>query len=181
MLGAAQERWLRSGIVAAPDRWNVIAQQVLMTGAILRVRGEPRFATNPWDGYPAARRRLLRAIETAAARSCVVLSGDAHRCVVSDLKVDFTRPRAPAIATELCGPSLTSRGASQRQTDALKRVNPHILFADSAHRGYFLVELTPDACSARLRVLADAADPDTTVSTLASFQVRSGRPGVLRD
>jgi alkaline phosphatase D len=181
MLGAAQERWLRTGIVAAPTRWNVIAQPVLMTRAILRVRGEPRFATNPWDGYPAARRRLLRAIETAGARSCVVFSGDAHRCVVSDLKVDFTRPRDPVIATELCGPSLTSPGAAQRQTEALKRANPHISFADSAHRGYFLVELTPDACSARLRVLADASDPDTTVSTLARFEVRSGRPGVLRE
>lgn len=180
MLGAAQERWLREGIVAAPDRWNLLAQQVLMTRAIRRVGGEPRFGTNQWDGYPAARRRLLRAIEDAGARSCVVLSGDAHRCVVSDLKVDFTRPQAPVLATELCGPSLTSPGASQRHTDALKRVNPHILFADSAHRGYFLLELTPEACSARLRGLADAADPNTTVSTLAGFEVRSGTPGLVR-
>jgi alkaline phosphatase D len=181
MLGAAQERWLRTGIVATPDRWNLIAQQVLMTRAILRVRGEPQFATNPWDGYPAARRRLLRAIDEAGARSCVVLSGDAHRCVVSDLKVDFSRPQGPVIATELCGPSLTSPGASQRQTNALQRDNPHIHFADSARRGYFLVELTPDACSARLRVLTDASDRDATVSTLAGFEIRSGSPGVLRD
>ena len=181
MLGAAQERWLREGIAAAPDRWNLLAQQVLMTRAILLADGEPRFGTNLWDGYPAARRRLLRAIDAAGARSCVVLSGDAHRCVVSDLKVDFTRPDAPAVATELCGPSLTSRGASRRQTDALVRTNPHIVFADSAHRGYFLLELTPQACSARLRVVANAADPDTTVSTLAGFEVLPGRPGVLRE
>lgn len=65
-------------------------------------------------------------------------------------------------------------------TDALKRANPHILFAESAHRGYFLLELTPQACSAQLRVLHNAAEPDTTVSTLAGFEVRAQRPGAVQ-
>jgi alkaline phosphatase D len=180
MLGAAQERWLRNGIAAAPKRWNVIAQQTLMTRAILRAGGEPRHGTNAWDGYPAARRRLLRAIADADADSCVVLSGDTHRCVVADLKADFSRADAAVIATELCGPSITSPGGSQRRTDALKRANPHMQFADSAHRGYFLLELTPQACVAQLRVLDNAADPDAAVSTLARFEIRANRPGAVR-
>ena len=45
MLGTAQETWLRNGIAAVPGRWNVIAQQTLMTRAITRERGEPRFGT----------------------------------------------------------------------------------------------------------------------------------------
>ncbi len=180
MLGTAQETWLRNGIAAVPGRWNVIAQQTLMTRAITREGGQPRFGTNGWDGYPAARRRLLRAIADAGARSSIVLSGDAHRCVVSDLKVDFTRQNAPVVATELCGPSITSPGVSQRMTDVLKRENPHMVFADSTHRGYFVLELTPQACFAQLRVLRDAAEPDTSVSTLASFEVPAQRPGAVR-
>jgi alkaline phosphatase D len=180
MLGAAQERWLRDGIAAVPSRWNVIAQQTLMTRAVLRAGGETRHGTNAWEGYPAARRRLLRAIADAGADSCVVLSGDAHRCVVADLKLNFSRRNAPVIATELCGPSITSPGGSQRRTDALKRANPQIQFADSAHHGYFLLELTPQTCVARLRVLDNPAVPDTAVSTLARFEVRAHRPGAVR-
>jgi alkaline phosphatase D len=84
------------------------------------------------------------------------------------------------IATELCGPSITSPGGSQRRTDALKRANPQIQFADSVHHGYFLLELTPQTCVARLRVLDNAAVPDTAVSTLARFEVRAHRPGAVR-
>jgi alkaline phosphatase D len=179
MLGAAQERWLREGIAAVPGRWNLIAQQTLMTRAILQP-GERRFSTDAWDGYPAARRRLLRAIREANARSCIVLSGDAHRAVVADLKVSFDRRNAPVVATELCGPSLTSRGVSQRRTDAMRRANPNVHFADSAHRGYFLLELTPDACVGHLRVLDDVTDANSAISTLARFRVRADRPGAVR-
>ena len=180
MLGAAQERWLRNGIAAVPGRWNVIAQQTLMTRAILPADGEPQYATDAWDGYPAARRRLLRAVADADARSCIVLSGDAHRCVVADLKLDFAARDAPVVATEFCSPSLTSHGSSMRKTNALKRANPHVVFAESAHRGYFLLELTPRACVGRLRLLDNAAEPDTAVSTAARFQVPANRPGAVR-
>ena len=180
MLGAEQERWLREGIATAADRWNVIAQQTLMARAVRLRHGEPEFNTHTWDGYPAARRRLLRAIDEAGARSCVVLSGDAHRCVVSDLRVDFTRPRSPVVATELCGPSLTSPGASIRQTAELVLANRHIHFADSEHRGYVLVDLEPQICRAQVRVLRDVADPAAMASTLRRFEIRAGEPGVLQ-
>ena len=179
MLGAEQERWLREGIAATADRWNLIAQQTLMARAVRLRRGEPEFNTHAWDGYPAARRRLLRAIDEAGARSSVVLSGDAHRCVVSDLESTSAARSRRSYPRELCGPSLTSPGASARQTAALRLANPHIHFAESKHRGYFLVELTPQVCRARLRVLTDVADPNTTISTLACFEVRAGQPGVV--
>jgi alkaline phosphatase D len=178
MLGADQERWLRDGIAATADRWNIIAQQTLMARAVQLRRGEPQFNTHTWDGYPAARRRLLRAIDQAKARSSVVLSGDAHRCVVSDLKVDFSRPQSPIVATELCGPSLTSPGAPARQTAGLPLANPHIHFAESDHRGYLLVEIEPQICRAQLRVLTDVADPNTAISTLAHFEIRARQPGL---
>jgi alkaline phosphatase D len=179
MLGGEQERWLGEGIAATADRWNVIAQQTLMAQAVRLRRGEPEFNTQTWDGYPAARRRLLRAIDEAGARSCVVFSGDAHRCVVADLRVDFSRPRSPIVATELCGPSLTSPGAPTRGTEALKRDNRHIHFAESEHRGYMLVELTPQICRAQVRALTDVADPASAISTLARFEIRARQPRVV--
>jgi len=180
MLGAVQERWLRSGLAAVPGRWNVIAQQTLMARASLPVGGEPRFRTDAWDGYPAARRRLLRAVTDPGARSVLVLSSDAHTCFVAGLRSDFLDTRAPLVATELCGPSLTSPGRSQRRTDAIVRANPHIEFGNSTRRGYFVLDLTVERCVARLRVLDDVTRPGSGVATLARFAIEAGRPGAQR-
>jgi alkaline phosphatase D len=180
MLGAAQERWLRSGVAAVPGRWNVIAQQTLMARAALPAGGEPRFRTDAWDGYPAARRRLLGTVKDPGARSTVVLSGDAHTCFVAGLRTDFLDTRAPLVATELCGPSLSSPSRPQSRTDAIVRANPHLEFGNSTRRGYFVLDLTPERCVARLRVLGDVTRPDSGISTLARFAIEAGRPGAER-
>jgi alkaline phosphatase D len=180
MLGDAQERWFTGGLRAAPERWNFIAQQTLMARAGVTVDGRRRFSSDKWDGYPAARERLLGAITDNGLRSCVVLSGDAHVAYVCDLRRDFDDEQAPPVATELCGTSITSRGPAQSATDAIVRENPHILYGDSARRGYVVLDVTAERCTARLRVIEDAADRHTGVVTAATFAIDAGRPGAQR-
>jgi alkaline phosphatase D len=180
MLGVSQERWLADGMRAAPERWNFIAQQTLVARAAVTVDGRRRVSSDAWDGYPAARDRLLGAIADNGLRSCVVLSGDAHVGFVCDLKRDFDEQGAPPIATELCGTSTTTRGRAQSATDAIVRENPHNLHGDSARRGYVVLDVTAERCTARLRVIKDAADRHTGVRTAATFAIDAGRPGARR-
>jgi len=180
MLGPAQERWLARGLRDAPGRWHFIAEATLVARAALRTGGRTRVSSDAWDGYPAARRRLLRAIANGDLRSCVFLSGDAHTTVVSDLKLAFDDPAAPAVATELCGTSLTSRGRPQQRTDTVVRQNPHIHLGDSAHRGCVVVDVTADRCTAAVRALDDPRDRESGVFTLATFEIDAGRPGARR-
>jgi alkaline phosphatase D len=180
MLGGPQERWFNAGLGVAPERWNFIAQQTLMARAAITVDGRRRFSSDAWDGYPAARDRLLGAIADGGLRSCVVLSGDAHAAYVCDLKRNFEDEQAPPIATEFCGTSITSRGRAQRATDEVVRENPHILHGDSARRGYVVFDVTPQRCTARLRVLGDVTDRHTNASTAATFVVDAGQPGAQR-
>src|ERR671922_282684 len=135
--------------------------------AAVRVDRRLRFSSDAWDGYPAARDRLFAAIADNGVRSCVVLSGDAHCAFVSDLKRDFDHERSEPIATELCGTSITTRGRPQRRTDAIVRQNPHIHYGESARRGYIVLDVTSERCTARLRAIADPADRDTDVVTAA--------------
>jgi alkaline phosphatase D len=100
--------------------------------------------------------------------------------MVSELRLNFARRREPVIATELCGPSITSPGRPQRRTEAIMRANPHMLFGDSVHRGYMVLELTRERCVVRLRVLDDVTRPSARVSTLARFVIDAGRPAVRR-
>lgn len=180
MLGAPQERWFTDGLGVAPERWNFIAQQTLMARAAITVEGRRRFSSDAWDGYPAARERVIDAIVAGALGSCVVLSGDAHTSYVCDLKLDFDDEQAPAVATEICVTSLTSRGRAQSATDQVVRENPHILYGDSAHRGYFTFDVTTEACTMQQRVLDDPTDADSGVSTGATFAVNAGQPGARR-
>jgi alkaline phosphatase D len=180
MLGDAQERWFAKGLAAAPERWNFIAQQTLMARAGVRVGGRRRFSSDKWDGYPAARDRLLAAIVDNGLRSCVVLSGDEHAAYVADLKRDFDDERSPAIATEFCGTSITTSGRMQSATDRIVRENPHIVYGESARRGYVVFDVTAARCSARLRMIEDVTDRHTGVTTAATFAIDAGHPGVQR-
>jgi alkaline phosphatase D len=177
MLGMAQERWLVDGLRAVPERWNFIAQQTLIARSGMIINGRRHWGTDSWDGYHAARRRLLTALDDNRVRSCVVLTGDAHTNYLCDLKLSFTDAQSPVVATELCGTSISSVGPPQTRIDQVLTDNPHIRFGDSTRRGYVALEVTAERCIARLRVVDDAADPNTGVSTQATFAIETGRPG----
>jgi alkaline phosphatase D len=180
MLGDAQERWLASGLAAAPERWNFIAQQTLMARASVTVGGRRRFSSDKWDGYPAARDRLLAAIADNGLRSCLVLSGDEHTAYVADLKRDFDDDLSPPVAAEICGTSITTSGRRQSAIDAIVRENPHMLYGESTRRGYVALDVTAGSCIARLRVLEDVTDRLSGVLTAATFAIDAGSPGVRR-
>jgi alkaline phosphatase D len=175
MLGAAQEQWLGAGLAASRARWTLVAQQTRMAQWDERP-GPGRAAwTDAWDGYPAARRRLLEAL--AAKPNPVVIGGDIHAFNVNALKLDFDDPRSPVVASEFVGSSITSQGWAQKRMDALRADNPHVLLADSAHRGYVRVEVTPERFQADLRAMEHVKTREAACHTLASFVVEDGRPG----
>ena len=89
----------------------------------------------------------------------------------------FDDEQAPVIAAEFCGTSITSPGRAQSGTDAIVRDNPHILYGDSAHRGYWLLDVTAEQCTARLRLIDNPADRQAGIATAATFVVDAGRPG----
>jgi alkaline phosphatase D len=180
MLGLTQERWLARGMATTAGRWNFLAQQTLMAAAGVVVDGRRRFSSDPWDGYPSARERLLDAIASNGLGSCVVLSGDAHAAFVCDLRRESAVREASPIATEFCATSITTRGRPQGEVDAILRDNPHIHFGDSSHRGYTVFDVTPESCTAQLRTIEDPTNPNTGVSTMATFRVKAGRPGAHR-
>jgi len=60
------------------------------------------------------------------------------------------------------------------------RDNPHILHGDSAHRGYWVLDITAERCTSRLRLIDDPADRQAGIVTAATFVVDAGRPGAQR-
>jgi alkaline phosphatase D len=180
MLGTRQEAWLARAFERSQAQWNVIGQQTLMAQADRMLGEGRRFWTDGWDGYPAARRKLLGALHARQLRNPVVIGGDVHYHAVADLKLDFDDPRAPVVASEFCGTSITSQAMPQKKIDVVLAENPHFKFGDARQRGYVRVTLSEKLLRADLRAMASVRTPEAECSTLASFVVENGRPGPQR-
>lgn len=205
LLGAAQERWLSGGLAAsrtAGTTWQVLLQQIVMgelhlpgslaaglpadTAPDYRRRIAQRVAASDaglpfnldaWDGYPAARERLLGAAHGAGA-NLVVLAGDSHNAWASDL-----RHRGAAAGVEFAGHSVTSPGfersigwvAPDRLADAIRKASPGLAWCDTAGRGYMAVELTPARATCEWRFLDTIRERSTRLSGTKRLYAERGR------
>src|SRR5262245_59395983 len=192
MTGIAQEEWLLDGLRRSKSLWNVIAQQVMMAAVDFgpgAARFDPRLAglqirnVDAWDGYVAARNRLLGGVLEKKIANLVVLSGDNHSSWVADLKPDFADPGSPTIGTEFVGTSITSgfrpdfipiiKGA------LLDPANAHVKFFDGVYHGYVRCSVTPERWRSDHRVVDTVLLPTARVQTLKSFVVKDGHAGAL--
>lgn len=147
MLGVTQEEWLREGLRAAQGRWQVLAQQVFFAP-----RRFPRgtLSMDSWDGYPAARQRVLDMFNER--QGGVILTGDVHRAWANEV----------GALTEFVGTSISSEGdGSDMQTTApeIMGVNPHLKF-NSNRRGYTLHIAGREHMHAIFRAVPFVQQPD---------------------
>jgi alkaline phosphatase D len=180
LLGAEQEKWLFGGFKQSDTAWNIVAQEQLVAQLRRRNRdGALGYWTDGWDGYPAARQRMLDAVCATKAANPVFIGGDIHSFWVTDLKADFGNPSSTAVATEFVGTSVTSDPPPFNVLLRLLPENPHVRYFESRHRGYVSVDLFRERMEARLQIISDRHDPRATISTLKRFVVESGKVGAV--
>jgi len=180
LLGAEQENWLFEGFKQSGAAWNVIAQEQLVAQLRQKDRaGISGYWTDGWDGYPAARQRVLDAARATRLSNPVFIGGDIHSFWAMDLKSDFGEPSSATIATEFVGTSITSDPPPRDAILAVLLDNPHVRYFESRYRGYVAVDLTRERMETRMQVISDRRNPEATVSTLKRFVVESGVPGAI--
>jgi alkaline phosphatase D len=178
MLGRAQERWLGDELAESRAAWNVVAQQTRMAQFDYQPGAGRRAWTDAWDGYPAARQRLLDSL--SQKKNPVVIGGDVHTFYANQLKLDFDKPESPVVASEFVTTSITSESWAQERLNQYLPDNPHILLAESRFRGYTRVDLSPARMQVDLRGMETVQRRDASCRTLASFVVDNGIPGPVR-
>jgi alkaline phosphatase D len=173
MLGQAQEAWLSSRLTAETRPWTLLAQQTV----VARLETPEGVMADQWDGYGAARDRLIADLRRPSVRNPVVLSGDIHSFWVNDLKADFKDTASPVVGTEIVAACLAgSRTPHARFGDAGAR-NPHVRYSELDHSGYALLDVTPKALQVDLRASDDQTVAGAPVRSLSRFVVESGQPG----
>ena len=104
-----------------------------------------------WDAFAVQREQIL-ATAHALDKNLIVLAGDSHNGWASDLK----DAAGDSVGVEFAGPSVTSTGLDQSHSEisppylanSLMRMIPTLRYAETSHRGYVSVTLTPGAAQA---------------------------------
>ena len=175
LLGPEQESWLASGLSGSPATWDVIANQIVMTS--MPFAGS-LYNPDQWDGYAAARTRLLQSATAAAVDNLVVVSGDIHAAGVADL-VDENPDGTPstlAQGTEFVGGSISSTfdPALADVAEQLILQLPHVRFADTHQRGYMIADVTAAEMVVRYRVADSTLVPQSPVTTACTWAIEAG-------
>jgi alkaline phosphatase D len=204
LMGPEQERWLAEGLrrsVRRGTKWQLLGQQVIMgptalapevagwmtpaasaglrqqitLGAAAAQVGLP-LTLDTWDGYPAARARLLRAALDANA-NLVVLSGDSHNAWAYDLSLD-----GAAAGAEFAGQSVTSFGyetympwvAPAELARAMVGFNPALKWAELSRRGYLTMTVTPERATGEWLFLDTIRERSTQIAARHDMSVTRG-------
>jgi alkaline phosphatase D len=130
-----------------------------------------------WDSFAAAREKVLATARTLD-KNLVVLSGDSHNAWASDLK-DAAGNR---VGVEFATPSVTSTGLEithrdigrQFLADSFVRMVPDLKFAETSHRGYMIVTLTPAAAVADWIFVSSVFENSFSTSTGPTLRVLPG-------
>ncbi len=163
-----QEAWLAQRLRTSTGAWRILANQVLLSPLRYQLPPSVGQLANPlglvvagavmnpdqWDGYPAARQRLLEVIDDDAVGPVVVLTGDIHSSWAFDVPAQ-AEPGAPSVAVELVAPSVTSTTfaqtvgpdsalASRALTAIVEDQLPHVRWAEIRSHGYLVVGVSPE-------------------------------------
>ncbi|WP_129665960.1 alkaline phosphatase D family protein [Phytoactinopolyspora endophytica] len=180
ILGDAQETWLLDGLSRSSARWNVLAQQRMMSQLMRETDAGLAIPMTYWDGYQPARDRIFNAFQDFGVSNPISLSGDLHRSVAGELKEDFDDPDSATIGSEYEISSISSGEDGSdidRFGENIMRSNAHLKFYNS-QRGYVRFTATSDEWRADYRIVPYVREEDAPVSTRASLLTEDGRPGV---
>ena len=204
LLGAEQESWLRDGLrrsARGGKSWQLLAQQVVMGSlfasqpladflisggndmarrraevGVAAARAGMPFNLDAWDGYPAARNRLLSAAREASA-NLIVLSGDSHNGWGFDLDHDGAPAGVDIGVPSVSSPGLEAyagRASPEDVARAILTANRPLRFADTSRRGYVTVEITPQRATSTWHLLETVRARSTALSRTPSMTVAHG-------
>jgi alkaline phosphatase D len=189
LLGSAQEEWLLENLrdsTAAGKPWQILGQQVMFSPQSPTGTATPN--ADSWDGYRAARHRVLEAAAASGVKNLVVLTGDMHSSWAYDIapepfnvkRYDPATGRG-AVGTEIVAPAVTSpSGLTDAQVAKILPSRPHLKYVAGGYRGYVVLELTREQLQADWWSVPTILERTTTEQFEQGLVSAAGQPGLTR-
>ncbi|WP_435795576.1 alkaline phosphatase D family protein [Micromonospora luteifusca] len=175
LTGATQEAWLLDGLAQRYGTWDILGQQVFFAR---QFDASGAASMDAWDGYRASRSRIQTGWQQRGVRNPLVLTGDVHKSWANELKADYANPSSATIGTELVCTSISSTGnGSGSTTIPNAATNPHLKFY-SDRRGYVRTTISRSQVRADFRAVNTVTEHGAAASTVRSFVILDGQPGL---
>jgi alkaline phosphatase D len=171
MLGEEQEAWLGEALAGSQATWNVLAQQTIVSPVPIAA---DVFNLDQWDGYPAARRRLIEQLRDVS--NPVIITGDIHCSAVGTVPEDPDDLASSPVATELVGTSISSTFPVPELVEPLPDQLENVFYVDARRRGYVVCTVSPEELRAEFRYVSTVTEPASEVSTGATWAIADGDP-----
>jgi alkaline phosphatase D len=153
----------------------VVAQQTVVAHVPFAGEGPQAIANlDQWDGYPAARRRLVDQLRDV--RNPVVITGDIHLGGAGVITDDPDDPTSAPLATELVGTSISSSFPVPELVETTARALPDVRYINARQRGYVVCTVDADQLQAEFKVVRTVARPESALDTDAVWVVDDGDP-----
>lgn len=170
LLGHDQEAWLAKGLKRSDAPFNIIASQVWFTPYRYSEASAPPVTNlDSWDGYPAARERLMGTLAADVANP-VFLTGDWHTAMASTVHETAFDTRSRRLGHEIAGSSISSGCPWAKAMEDTREANPHVSYLNGNKRGYLRTTLSAATCEAEFRVVDDSGRADSVVRTDHHFR-----------
>lgn len=203
MLGSTQESWLYHSFKAnsKTTNWQLVGMGTIMgrtqmpKDAVSWLKSDSSQSTinrfseyvlaakhnmpmwmDRWDGYPAARSRLLQAAQAVEA-NLVMLSGDSHNAWAYELS-DGNKPAG----VEFAGHSVTSYGLDRNMgadpnvvASGMVAANPEMKWANTHQRGYMMIDIKPQKVTGEWLFMQTVKQRTTAIANTHRMSVERGR------
>ncbi|MES1176580.1 MAG: alkaline phosphatase D family protein [Myxococcales bacterium] len=190
LLGETQEQWFfgeLEGSAKRGTRWRVVGQQVMFAQLVnVLAPGSCIFNPDQWDGYAAARSRVLDELVNKKIGNVAILTGDIHSSWGNDIVPSPFNPAAydpttgkGSLAVEFVTPAVTSPGIGDPAqaallAGALRQTHPHVKFVELSRRGYALLDITSARMQCEWYHVATIDSRSTAETLAATLQVKDG-------
>ena len=185
LLGAPQEQWLFDQLRTsqrAGTAWRMLGQQIMFSRMSMPER--PALLNDTWDGYQAARDRVLSFLDAEKMRDVAVLAGDIHSSWAFDVPRDPWHGYTPStgagsLAVELITPAVSSPPlfadpAIRQMAPVLKSTLPHLKFLEGDNRGYVLIDMDAKRLQAEWYHVPDVQQRSDREAKAAAFVCERG-------
>ena len=185
LLGREQEAWLFEQLRASQKSgtaWRVLGQQIMFSR--MSFPGRPVPLPDVWDGYQAARERVLEFLAVEKMRDVAILAGDVHSSWAFDVPRNpwdgyTARTGAGSLAVELITPAVSSpplfdNAVVRENAPKLRFVLPHLKWLEGEHRGYVVADITAKRLQAEWYHVPGVATRSADETRAATFVCERG-------
>jgi alkaline phosphatase D len=183
MLGSEQEGWFFDELRTSTRngaRWRLLGQQVLLSP--LTPVGPP-VSADMWDGYPAARSRVLDFLSREQISDVAILTGDLHSSWAVDVTQNpwgaagtaATRPLAVELVTPaISSPPLFTDEAIRARAPLFRAIAKHVRYLDGDNNGYVVLDVTRERLQADWYFVPTVKERSDRESRATSFVCERG-------